>query len=109
MENVARQHEVDRWPYLSEVKLPHIDAGVEILIGNKEFKLLEPWRVINSQHNGPYAVKTALGWILNGPLREPEDSMHDNAQTSVTVNRISLESVEQMLIQQYNHDFRERN
>lgn len=48
MENVLQQHEVDKWPYLSEVKLPHIDAGVEILIGNKEFKLLEPCRVINS-------------------------------------------------------------
>ncbi|KAI2661009.1 UvrABC system protein B [Labeo rohita] len=110
MENIPQQHDVDKWPYLSEVKLPQIDAGVEILIGNKEYKLLEPWQVINSKHNGPYAVKTALGWILNGPLREPvEESMYDNKQASVTVNRISIESVEQMLIQQYNHDFPERN
>ncbi|KAI2661726.1 G2 and S phase-expressed protein 1 [Labeo rohita] len=110
MENIPQQHDVDKWPYLSEVKLPQIDAGVEILIGNKEYKLLEPWQVNNSKHNGPYAVKTVLGWILNGPLREPvEESMYDNKQASVTVNRISIESVEQMLIQQYNHDFPERN
>lgn len=108
-ENVPQQHEVDKWQYLSEVKLPHIDAGVEILIGNNELKRLEPWRVINSKHNGPYAVKTAPGWILNGPLRDPaEDSTHDLAHSSSTVNRISLESVEQMLIQQYNHDFPEK-
>lgn len=48
MEIVPQQHDVYKWLYLSEVKLPHIDAGVEILIGNKEFKLLEPCRVINS-------------------------------------------------------------
>ncbi len=71
MENIPQQHDIDKWPYLSEVKLPQIDAGVEILIGNKEYKLLEPWQVINSEQNGPYAVKTALGWILNGPHIPP--------------------------------------
>nr|XP_055033829.1 uncharacterized protein LOC129422128 [Misgurnus anguillicaudatus] len=34
-ENIPQQRDVDKWPYLSEVKLPHIDAEVEILIGNK--------------------------------------------------------------------------
>lgn len=69
-ENIPRQQDIDKWFYLSEVKLPHIDAEVEILIGNTAYELLEPWKVINSKHNGPYAVRTALGWTLNGPLRE---------------------------------------
>lgn len=109
-ENVPLQKDVDKWPYLGEVRLPHIDAGVELLIGTREHKVLEPWKVIHSQANGPYAVKTALGWILNGPLEDPTDTtVDDNAQSCAAVNRIAIESMEQLLIQQYNHDFPERN
>ena len=83
---------------------------MELLIGTKELKVLEPWRVIHSQNNGPYAVKTAVGWILNGPLKEPSDTtVDDNTQLCAVVNRIAVENVEQLLIQQYNHDFPERN
>lgn len=110
MENFPQQHDIDKWPYLSKVKSLQIDNEIKILIGNKEYKVLEPWQVINSKHNGPYAVKTALGWILNIPLREPgEEIMYDNKQTSVSVNTISIESMEQMLIQQYYQDFPERS
>ncbi len=49
-----------------------------------------------------------LPWWKRG-IREPvEEGLYDK-HTSVTVNRISIDSVEQMLIQQYNHDFPERN
>lgn len=110
--NVPLQKHADKWPYLNEVRLPHINAEVELLIGTKEHKILEPWKVIHSQANGPYAVKTALGWILNGPLEEPTDTTADDKeQSSAAVNRIAVqtESMEQLLIQQYNHDFPERN
>ena len=109
-DNIPLQKDVDRWPYLSEVKLPFIDKEVELLIGTKEHKVLEPWKVIHSQNNGPFAVKTAVGWILNGPLKEPSDTtVDDNTQLCAVVNRIAIENVEQLLIQQYNHDFPERN
>ena len=49
------------WPYLSEVKIPQIEAEVSMLIGNNVPKALEPWMIINSQGNGPYAVETTLG------------------------------------------------
>ncbi|KAL7831201.1 hypothetical protein SRHO_G00307040 [Serrasalmus rhombeus] len=108
-DNIPQQKDIDRWPYLSEVKLSQIDIEVQLLIGIKEYKLLEPWQVINSKENGPYAVKTALGWIVNGPLREStESSLSDNIRPCATVNRISMENVEQLLMQQYNHDFPER-
>lgn len=35
--------------------------------------------------------------------------MDDNTQLCAVVNRIAVENVEQLLIQQYNHDFPERN
>lgn len=45
---VPLQKDVDRWPYLSEVKLPFIDKEVELLIETKEHNVLKPWKVIHS-------------------------------------------------------------
>lgn len=108
-ENIPLQTEVEKWPHLNEVRLPHIDAGVELLIGTKEYTILEPWKVIPSKDKGPYAVKTALGWILNGPLRETDTAACDGVQPCAAVNRIAVDNVEQLLIQQYNQDFPERH
>lgn len=48
-----------------------------------------------SQGKGRYAVKTLLGWIVN--LQSCESSTK-----SLTVNRISAASLEEVLISQYN-------
>lgn len=106
-ENIPLQKEIEKWPYLNEVRLPHINAGVELLIGTKEYMILEPWKVIPSKDNGPYAIKTALGWILNGPLRDT--AVCEGALSCAAVNRIAVDNVEHLLIQQYNHDFPERH
>lgn len=39
----------------------HICTDAEIELELNATKLVEPWRVINSQDNGPFAVKTLLG------------------------------------------------
>ena len=59
-------------------------------------KALEPWTIINSQGNGPYAVKTSLGWTVNGPL------------TKGTVKFVTANRIEELLQQQLKHDFPER-
>ena len=30
---------------------------------------MEPWEVINSREDGPYAIRTLLRWVINGPLQ----------------------------------------
>jgi len=67
-ESVANQQDVEKWRYLSEVKIPHIDADVGLLIGSDAPEILEPKQVIPSQNGGPYATRTTLGWVVNGPL-----------------------------------------
>lgn len=88
-----------------EVQLPYISAKVELLIGTNAPKLMEPWEIVNSQDDGPYAVKTLLGWVVNGPLRGGQ--MTENVETPVYVNRISVASLEKLLISQYNQEFSE--
>lgn len=71
--SIPKQNDLTQWAYLNKVKLPSISAKVELLVGTNAPKLLEPWEVINSQGEGPYAIKTLLGWVVNGPLRNGGD------------------------------------
>lgn len=104
--NIPRTEELRKWTYLNEVQLPTLNAEVELLIGNNAPKALEPWNVINSRGDGPYAVKTLLGWVINGPL-EATPTVNTGECHAVSVNRISVEKLEKLLVQQYNHDFNE--
>ncbi|KAK0143396.1 hypothetical protein N1851_018466 [Merluccius polli] len=106
-DNLLTQNDLKRFPYLSGITLQSIDADVEILIGMDVPKAMEPWQVLNSQNDGPYAVKTLLGWVVNGPLNSCP-AMDRCGKPSVTVNRISLENITNLLIRQYNNDFPEK-
>ena len=50
------------------MRIPNIDADVGLLIGSDAPEILEPKQVIPSQNGGPYATRTTLGWVVNGPL-----------------------------------------
>lgn len=58
-----------------DADIAKIDAGVELLVGVNTPKVLEPWRIINSKNNGPYAVQTLLSWVVSGPLGNSTTSM----------------------------------
>lgn len=67
---------------------------------------MEPWKLIKSRNNGPYAVKTVLGWIVNGPKEESIKTRICGIQ-SYTVNSISVEKIEDLLVKQFDLDFPE--
>lgn len=79
--------------------IPVIDSSIELLIGTNASKIIEPWQVINSQGEGPYAIKSLVGWVVNGPLRHGRDkSAIDNDRQSAEVNRISVANLEKLFI-----------
>lgn len=104
--NIPRQADIDPWPYLKDVILYDIHASVDLLIGTDAPKVLEPWEVINSQDEGPYAVRTKVGWVINGPLHGGS-CRGKSGYSAVTANRISVEHLQEMLVKQYHHDFNE--
>ena len=106
-DNIPKQEDIAKWSYLKDVSLPHIDAEVGLLIGTNVPKAMEPWQVIHSERDGPYAVRTALGWVVNGPIRGLQ--MKSDTNESHTVNRLSVVEIEELLRQQYNADFPERD
>ena len=112
--DIPSQDYVNEWPYLQDVCLETIDAGVGLLIGNDVPVVMEPWRVINSQGDGPYAVKTLLGWAISGPLGscdgEADHGECPNGVPHVGVNFISMEPcLDKMMEQHFNHEFSERS
>lgn len=106
--NIVTQEELQQWPYLTDVQIPCTDANVDVLTGTNAPKVLEPWEVVNSQGDGPYAVRTVPGWVVNGSLQDVESSRTKMGFSVATVNRISVCKLEEKLSNQYNHDFNER-
>lgn len=106
--NILTQDDLKDNPYLESIRIPSINAEVELLIGVNASNLMEPWEIINSQGKGPYAVKTLLGWVVNGPLRGGSSDKGKTGCPVVTANGISVARLEDLLIAQYNHDFNER-
>lgn len=104
-DNIPRQEDVDSWPHLKEVKLPTIQAEVGLLIGANVPKAMEPLQVVNSMDDGPYAVRTILGWTVNGPLRGGSGMRETNTFTGVTTNRISVAKLEELWQLQFKQDF----
>ena len=101
--DIPTQEEVEKWPHLRQIPLPRIDAEIELLIGNNVPRALEPWQVINSEGNGPYAVRTRLGWIVNGPTE------WSSTPNRVCVNRISVTTdLERQMANYYDMDYNER-
>lgn len=109
-DNILQQEDIAQWQYLKEVRLPHIKAEVGMLIGANVPNAIEPWQVINSDGKGPYAVKTALGRVINGPLRRDDGPNTDSGKLhSYTANRIQVSETEELLVKQYNTDFPEQS
>lgn len=75
--DIPQQSDVNRWKYLDGIRLSDIRSDVDLLVGNDVVKALEPKEVIESQNGGPYAVKTLLGWTINGPLGRKESQEHN--------------------------------
>lgn len=98
--NIIKKEDLAEWPYLDAVHTPHIQADVELLIGTNASKLLEPWEVVNSHGDGPYAIR--FGWVINGSIGSCQSKCH-----TATVNRIDVKRLELLLEKQYRHDFNE--
>ena len=105
-ENIITQADLERRSSLSGIQLKEIDADIELLIGTDVPRAMEPWQVINSQDNGPYAVQTLLGWVVTGPISAHSATEHAGP-IAVSSNRISVVELKDLLIRQYHQDFSE--
>lgn len=89
--------ELAAWPHLSKVKIQNIKASIDLLIGTNSQKVFEPWEVLKSCGNGPYGVKTVLGWIVNGSLNGGGAAFEHS-------EKVFFMETWEMLTTQYNHN-----
>ena len=67
-DTIATQKDVNRWSHLSGIEIPSVDAEIGLLIGSDAPQALQPTEIRQSKDDGPFATRTALGWVLNGPM-----------------------------------------
>ncbi|XP_042888382.1 uncharacterized protein LOC122263818 [Penaeus japonicus] len=66
---VTSQVDVKKWRHLESLELPKVNAEVvSIVIGQDYPHLLKPQEVRSGKDNEPYAIRTVLGWAINGPV-----------------------------------------
>lgn len=99
-DNIIKPKDLAHWPHLSGIQIPRIKAKVELLIGSNAPKILEPWEVVTSCGEGPYAIKTVLGWIVNGPMQDKNISS-SSEMTVAAANMISVCHLGKLLHTQY--------
>lgn len=104
--NIPTNQDLTRWPYLKHISLQQIETGIELLIGTNVRRAMEPLEVIRSEQNGPYAVRTVLGWTVNGPLTG-NGGEANYCEQPVTVNRVSIVNLDELWQQQFKMDFPE--
>ena len=68
-DNLITRGEVERWPHLRDLPLRH--AAIEditLLIGQDCPEALIPLTTVPGARGEPYAIRTCLGWTVNGPV-----------------------------------------
>ena len=130
-EEMPTPERVKRWEHLKPIlqKLPSYDSSIPfgLLIGANCPKALEPHEVILSADDGPYAIRTQLGWCVVGTLGgEGRNNQNRSVVTSrkttidVSTNNMSKHhfliqkdvedtSVKSMLVKMYESEFVEHN
>ncbi|XP_043240719.1 uncharacterized protein LOC122391120 [Amphibalanus amphitrite] len=82
---LCKAEDVEPWPHVRDVLPEEIEAEVGLLIGVNVPEAFEPLDFVPSCDGGPFAVKTRLGWVVNGPVRSRKLT-----EVRATSNRIRL-------------------
>lgn len=96
---IPTQAQLKQYPYLHHIQLPENDEDGGILIRNNIPKASEPLEVIHSEPDGPFALRTSLGWAVYGA------SKSDKSQR-ISAHHVSVQAeINQQLIDMFNQDF----
>ena len=77
-DEIPRPETASRWPHLQRVvkDIPRYMEDVEIgvLVRLKCPRAVRPKDVTHGEQNDPYAVRSLLGWHINGPIKREGNS-----------------------------------
>ncbi|XP_067676252.1 uncharacterized protein [Haliotis asinina] len=96
--SIASQTDLDKWPHLKDISLHELEgAQVELLIGQDNPSALAPIDICRGGLDEPYASRTMLGWVINGPLERGSTG----AVTSHYVQAVQKDCELQSLVEKF--------
>ena len=105
--DIATSKDLTRWPQLREIMPCPVDAEIGILIGANCPWALTPLEVREGEEGCPFALRTALGWVVYGPRARGQVSF-----PATSVNRIGVQEsvhdeqdLHRKFVALYNQDF----
>ena len=85
--------DLQKHSHLQDLSL-HIDGQVDILIGQCHAEALIPLEVRKGNRGDPFAVRTLLGWSVNGPVAATDRCSRKVISNFVTSSPISMSSLD---------------
>jgi len=87
MSSIAEPDEIKHWDHLQGIPVPDSKRSeVLLLIGQDVPQAMIPLEVRHGRDYEPYAVRTHLGWVINGPVGQKSQDALCNFIHGVTVN-----------------------
>lgn len=71
-------------------------------------KVFEPWQLVDSRGNWPDVIHATVSWVINGPPQGGNSEEVKKHFSVVTTSSISVENLKEMLINQCNYYFIEK-
>ena len=106
VEQIPTEEDLIQWPHLHGINLPHVDATVELLIGNHVPDAYTPLYIKSGPSGTPHAAKTRLGWVIWNLIRTTTvDKCIANRAQLKTIS--SDANLDKWLEKQFNYDFPE--
>eukprot|EP00094_Tigriopus_californicus_P013834 TCALIF_13389-PA protein Name:"Protein of unknown function" AED:0.33 eAED:0.33 QI:0/0/0/0.66/1/1/3/0/724 len=102
-QDIPSQNDIDKWDHLRSLPFRRLPAEVGLMIGINAPEALKPLEVIGGKAGDPYALRTSLGWSVNGP-------MHFKIAGSILNNCVQVtQSTENVIARIYNRDFDDKS
>ncbi|XP_050417786.2 uncharacterized protein LOC126831152, partial [Patella vulgata] len=86
-DHIPTTNDLSKWPHLSGIDIPVLNAEIGLLIGNNVPNAYSPIEVKTGPSDSPHAVLSSLGWIIWNLIR-------DSSSLVNTVNRLDVQAVQ---------------
>ncbi|XP_046564520.1 uncharacterized protein LOC124273324 [Haliotis rubra] len=112
--HIPTDADVAQWPHFDGIHVPHLESGVDLLIGGNAPDAYSPFEVKVGPEGSPHATRTRLGWILWNvvrPSRQGEKQHFPSMRTDiVSVRNIEeISELNSLVRKSINFDFPERS
>ncbi|XP_064631613.1 uncharacterized protein LOC135489914 [Lineus longissimus] len=86
---IPTENDVRKYPELKKVDLKVVNHPVEILFGANQPEITRPVEIISTKEDGPYAMRTKIGWTLLGPVQRGRMNIASRPLHRLTVEELN--------------------